>query len=75
MTVTTMDNAEILRLRQDLDWTQERLAEELAVSRSTVARWELEDDTNLPSGPALRLLEQLRIRADHELRKKISRRG
>jgi len=35
-----MITQELIELRVRLSWTQEHLAQELGVSRSTVARWE-----------------------------------
>jgi transcriptional regulator with XRE-family HTH domain len=51
-----MTAADILALRDKLDWTQEQLAEYLGLDRSSVSRME---NGQPPKGPTRRLLEQL----------------
>ena len=49
--------AEIRKLRDDLDITQEQLAAKLGVAFSTVSRWE--NGRGNPSPLAIKLIEQL----------------
>lgn len=56
---TTFD---IQELRRRLEWKQERLARYLGVDRSTISR--MENGQRL-RGPALRLLENLKIAAEN----------
>ena len=39
----TVTGKQLKELREQLDWTQERLAKELDVDRRTVIRWEKEE--------------------------------
>ncbi len=48
---------EIKQIRRRLGWSQERLAQELGLSFSTISRWERGEST--PSPAARRLLDQL----------------
>jgi DNA-binding transcriptional regulator YiaG len=52
-----MEPKEVKRIRKRLGRTQAELAQDLGVSRETVARWET--GTRPVPGPAARLLERL----------------
>ncbi len=56
-----MRGAELRRLRKRLGWTQAQLAEAVAVTRNTVARWERDELTMRPTAERLiRLIAQSR---------------
>lgn len=52
-----MTGDQIRQMREDREWSQERLAEYLGVKQATVSR--LEKGRWVPSGPVLKLLHQL----------------
>lgn len=62
-----MQKSEIAKLRHALGMTQEQLAAEVGVSRVAVTLWE--NGKRSPSGPAEKILEQLKAK----LAKKLSR--
>ncbi|MCZ7625667.1 MAG: helix-turn-helix domain-containing protein [Candidatus Methylomirabilis sp.] len=51
-----MSKEEIKQIRKQLGWSQERLAQELGLSFSTISRWERGESK--PSPAAERLLNQ-----------------
>lgn len=56
MSETTSEAFDVLAFRKERGWSQARLAAELGVNQSTVARMEL---GRAPSGPMLKLLRIL----------------
>lgn len=52
---------DVKALRMALGWTQAQLGSELGVDQSTVSHWEAGGS---PRGPALKLLQSLRLQAD-----------
>jgi DNA-binding transcriptional regulator YiaG len=55
------DRIDVSRLRADLNWTQQQLADFCETDRSTVSKWEKDPPSK---GAALVLLRQLRNRAN-----------
>ena len=54
-----MSSEELLRLREQLGWTHQRIADELGVSKYAVDHWFRADGSAPISEPALRLLRLL----------------
>ena len=54
--MSVMDDFDVKALRERLGWTQERLAAELGLDRSSISRME---GGQAPKGPTLKLLRQI----------------
>jgi transcriptional regulator with XRE-family HTH domain len=55
--MASMTKDEVKRLRKKLGWTQQKLADELGVTQTSVARWEI--GMNQIEEPTARLLKLL----------------
>lgn len=52
-----MDAQTIVEKRQKLDWSQEKLAEKMGVTRTTISNWEREEvKLSIPVQKALKVL-------------------
>ena len=66
-----MKPQDLKRIRQQLGFTQQELADQLGVGRVTVTRWEL-GLRSIPE-PIARLVERVRAEAGRNVRKKRNR--